>query len=595
MAKSLQELLTEARQRAMGGEAPQFESQTNTVQVNQEPIKKGLSLGGGGGGGLKLANKPTQVQQVTKLTIPANNPRIITTYDSHGRAKDIELNDKQYQFVETLLRGESCVLIGAAGTGKTTCTKAAVQALINQGVAPLQGTHKYLVSGLPAIIPCAYTRRATNNIRRAMSSDIAANTITIHKLLEYSPVYYEVTGDDGKVKKTMRFEPLRDMYNPLDSSIAVIMIDEASMLSTALHAEVQAALLDKKQVIFIYIGDIQQLPPVFGSAILGFKLLELPVIELTEVYRQAMDSPIIRLAHRILSGKMLMENEIKSPEWNIPGQLQFIPWTKRLSSEQALINVSNTLTQAYDAGKYDPNEDVILCPFVKEMSANKQINLSTIGLNRYIANHIARKNQWVTYEIIAGFKNFYYSVGDKVLYDKEDAVITAIEPNNSYVGKPFQAESPTLDYWGHDPFGHGAIKNADMDIDKILALAEQTISEDDKTIQASHIITVQVLDTGDYVQMNSLSQLNNLSHSYAMTIHKSQGSEWRRVFLVFHSSHACMIKRELLYTAVTRAREHLVVICEKDTFSKGILTQAIKGNTLEEKAEYFKGRLLDPN
>ena len=51
-----------------------------------------------------------------------------------------------------------------------------------------------------------------------------------------------------------------------------------------------------------------------------------------------------------------------------------------------------------------------------------------------------------------------------------------------------------------------------------------------------------------------------------------------------------MMQRELLYTAVTRAREELYVICEGDTFTKGVLSQRIKGNTLAEKAEFFKGK-----
>jgi exodeoxyribonuclease V alpha subunit len=78
-----------------------------------------------------------------------------------------------------------------------------------------------------------------------------------------------------------------------------------------------------------------------------------------------------------------------------------------------------------------------------------------------------------------------------------------------------------------------------------------------------------------------------------LTVHKSQGSEWEKVFLCLHQSHAVMLQRELLYTAVTRAKKELVVICEDDTFVKGIESQRIKGNTLEEKAEFFKGKIAN--
>jgi ATP-dependent exoDNAse (exonuclease V) alpha subunit len=58
-------------------------------------------------------------------------------------------------------------------------------------------------------------------------------------------------------------------------------------------------------------------------------------------------------------------------------------------------------------------------------------------------------------------------------------------------------------------------------------------------------------------------------------------------------SHATMLQRELLYTAVTRAREELYIICEPETFVNGIKSQRVKGDTLAEKAEFFKGKLKD--
>ena len=61
------------------------------------------------------------------------------------------------------------------------------------------------------------------------------------------------------------------------------------------------------------------------------------------------------------------------------------------------------------------------------------------------------------------------------------------------------------------------------------------------------------------------------------------------MFILLHQSHATMIQRELLYTAVTRAREELYIICEAETFTKGITSQRIKGETLAEKCEFFKG------
>ena len=518
------------------------------------------------------------------------NDTSMTVYDSHGRAKKITLNKAQLDFKNLVVTGQSCVLLGAAGTGKTTCTKAAIQELINNGLPALDLTHKYLSTGTPAIIPCAYTRRATQNIKRAMSNDVAENSITIHKMLEYAPVYYEVyDSDSGKLRRTMRFEPARNFDNQLSQSIKVIMIDEASMLSKELYQEIEAATIHNTNLQFIFIGDIQQLPPCFGLAILGFKILELPVIELTEVHRQALGSPIIKLAHRILSGKVIGLTEIKA-SWNYPNELQFIVWPKKIKAEHALREFCKSLAKAYDTGSYNPEEDVILCPYNAEKSKSGEQNFSVYNINRYMANHIARSNNYLTFEIIAGFQTFYYSIGDKVLFDKEDCIITAIEENTSYMGKAFQNPSYTLDYWGYDHASHGKqMANTDMNLDKILELAGE-LDEADRTIQASHKITFQFLDTGQYYTINSLSDLTKLDHAYALTVHKSQGSEWRKVFLALHYSHNNMIRRELLYTAITRASKQLVVICEPDTFIGGIQKQTIKGTTLEEKAEFFKGK-----
>jgi exodeoxyribonuclease V alpha subunit len=96
-----------------------------------------------------------------------------------------------------------------------------------------------------------------------------------------------------------------------------------------------------------------------------------------------------------------------------------------------------------------------------------------------------------------------------------------------------------------------------------------------------------------FISVDSASELNTLTLAYAITVHKSQGSEAQKVFLFLHQSHNTMCQRELLYTAVTRARKELYVICEKDTFTKGVISQKIKGTTLQEKLEYFKGKALN--
>lgn len=532
---------------------------------------------------------PVQEEVTTTTNTLTNN--LSTDYDVYDKyGKPITYNENQLRFVQLAGSGASAVLIGAAGTGKTTCQQGTIAALIRNGYAgTLQADgHKFLESNTPGIVIVSFTRRAVSNIRRAVSDDMKKNCLTIHALLEYEPVYYEVLDDNtGEMKKTMQFEPTRTAYRPLPATIKTCVIEEASMVSVELFKELQDALPSNCQ--FIFLGDIQQLPPVFGSAILGYKMLELPVVELTEVYRQALESPIIRLAHRILSGNSIPATEY--PEWKTKDQLTIHPWKKKIDQDNALLTIAKFLTNAIEAGLYVPDDDMILMPFNK--------GCGTIELNKHIAQHMARKRKVPVYEVVAGFTKLYLSCGDKVLVDKEDAVVLEISKNPAYTGATPQPEGLWLDYWGYnsgDETGEQHEHHIDTDtetgdIDFLLSQSVASGSGEDRVRQASHIIKVRLLETDREVELTTAGELNALLLSFALTVHKSQGSEFRKVFLMLHQSHNTMLSRELLYTAVTRAREELYIICEPDSMTKGILSQRIKGNTLAEKAEWFKGKI----
>lgn len=507
-------------------------------------------------------------------------PNNATATGMSGEA--ITYNPQQQEFIGVAESGQSCVLIGAAGTGKTTCTQGAIRALMDSGKVPIlqNDGHSHLASGTPGVIIISFTRRAVNNIRKVQPEDLKRNCVTAHKLLEYQPEYFEVEDPEtGELKNSMRFTPTRNSDRPLPSTIHTIVIEEASMLGTELFQQILDALSHPVQ--FIFIGDIQQLPPVFGPAILGFKMLELPVIELTEVYRQALESPIIRLAHRILSGKAIAAEEY--PSWHEDGKLTLHPWKKKLSAELAVLTLGAFFKGAIEKDIYNPEEDMILIPF--------NVNCGTVEINKIVADYLARRRHAITHEVIAGFNKLYFSEGDKVLYDREDAEIVEIKNNPQYSGAKFQPASRTLDYWGHNPnVANESHTNNYGEGDDVDFLLSQAASSEDRVNQASHVLVLQLRDSGNNVEISTAGDLNNLLHGYALTIHKSQGSEWRRVFLCFHQSHAVMLQRELLYTGVTRAREELYVICEKESMTKGIEKQRIKGNSLEEKAEYFKGK-----
>lgn len=519
-------------------------------------------------------------------SLNSSNDSIANATDKHGHS--ITYNSRQTEFIKLASTGQSCILIGAAGTGKTTSQKGAILSMLSNGLLPpIQGiTHKHLSNGSPGIAIVAFTRRATNNIRKNLSDDLQANCLTIHKLLEYEPVYSEIFDEEtGRDRKTMRFEPTRNESNPLPESIRCVVIEESSMVSVELFRQLRDALPHEPQYIFL--GDIQQLPPVFGSAILGFKMLELPTIELTEVYRQALDSPIISLAHRILSGNPIPVGEYKT--LSIPGKLTIHPWIKRISADNATLTLAKFFIKALSDGKYNPETDAILIPFNKSCGTNE--------LNNHIANSIAQINSRPVYEIVHGWQRSYYSIGDKCLYDKEDCIVTNIYRNPEYSGVDPREESIHMDYWGNRKhLGNNDESTTGESTDEIDILLQNVAGSDnsdseDRVRVASHSVTLQMLDSEREITIKNAGELNNLSLGYSITVHKSQGSEFEKVFLCLHQSHATMLQRELLYTAVTRAKKELFIICESDSFTKGILNQRIKGNTLAEKAVYFQGKI----
>lgn len=520
--------------------------------------------------------------QSAESGLPENNIESANhIYDKYGKL--ITLNSKQSEFVSLAVSGKSCVLIGAAGTGKTTCQRAVTQGIIasHPGHFLESNGHKHLASQTPGIVICAYTRRAVANIRRNMSTELQGNCITIHKLLEYQPTYYDVIDEStGENKSKMVFEPNRNAGNPLPETIHTIIFEESSMLGTSLHQEVIDACPHNVQ--FIYLGDIQQLPPVFGPAILGFKLLELPVVELTEVYRQALESPIISLAHRILSGNPIPATEYAS--WKHPHQLTLHPWKKKIDALNAVNTLGTFFIAASKNAVYDPEEDIILIPYNKSCGTDE--------LNKIIANELAKQRNAIVHQIIAGFNKIHLSVGDKVLFDKEDAIILDISRNPSYGGAEPLLPSRTLDYWGIEQ-GNVDSDNPADEVDPMDFILSQVASaEKEERVRAcSHRIKLKMRDSETERTIESAAEVNSLLLGYALTVHKSQGSEWRKVFFCLHQTHAAMVSRELLYTGVTRAREELYVICEPETFTNGINSQRVKGNTLEEKAEYFKGKL----
>lgn len=533
-----------------------------------------------------------------------------------GVAANVELNEKQELFCSTALQGNDLVLVGSAGTGKTTATGKFLTKLSETGKLVALGENtKHLRGHVPGVLIVSFTRKAVNNIKRATPDSLKPHVLTIHKVLEFAPVFYEKFDEKvGEIRKTMRFEPQKTKQNPLPRGISLVIHEESSMEGLDLYNLLSAALPHNPQEIFI--GDIRQLPPIFGPAILGFKMSLLPVVELTEIYRQALLSPIIRLCRDILSGdSSLFSPKVEEREevHEFTGKLQkrkFVPslekfneesehgllkiqiWQKKLESDSALRSTILQFLAWEKTGYYNPDEDIILCPF--------NVSYGVVELNKGIQDYLGRKRGAVVYEVISGMQKHYLAVGDRILYDKEDAVITSITRSAVYIGKSPQSPSVHLNRWGvYDE------KIADIELEQneeenkrlaekatedfFLNFSEDT--DDERVNIASHSITVRYSYSDEEVTLTNAGEVNAILGGNALTIHKMQGSENETVFLLFHHSHATMIQNELLYTGCSRARSKLHIICETDTFFKGVKSHKVRGITLKEKVEYFKGKV----
>ncbi len=511
--------------------------------------------------------------------------------NTHTFSLDIVLNDKQQSAVDFIDSGQSYVLLGAAGTGKTTSERGIAHKILDSGLCH---TSSFKISGdlrvdAPSVAFVAFTRRAASNSAKAILKDPALkeqlphNIMTIHALLEYIPVTYY---DEALEKNCFRFEPQRHAGNPLD--LTHLIIEEATLVGLDLWEKLYDALPEGVQIIFV--GDINQLPPVFGPSILNYALVTIPVIELTQVYRQAEGSPIIDNAHRILRGESLIAGKTSQ------GSLSIVSGKNPTAVGQAKTAgaVALMFKQYHDMGLYNPEEDIILCPY------NKQ-DLGSTNINTHITEFLSLKSGCIVHEIIAGFAKVYLAVNDKIMYNKMDGIIVEINPNPAYMGKVPQIAGNDLSRFGVRRIGQNGV-TIDLDEEhegEVLDYSNMNVDdvgdvEAERKMQASHLVTVAFENGMTYI-LKAAGDFNPqvFSLGYALTIHKSQGSEWRRVFILLHKDQLRNLSREMLYTAITRAREEVYLIAKVDVLDKCIKTQRVKGNTLADKIEYFNSGVLE--
>ena len=391
----------------------------------------------------------------------------------------ITYEERQREAINLALSKGFLVLTGGPGTGKTTTLNAIISLYQQQGMT---------------VMIAAPTGRAAKRI-----SDLTGfEAKTIHRLLEVKHV-------DGE---NLRF--IHDESNQLDCE--VMIIDEMSMVDSCLFEALLRAISVTCKLVLV--GDSDQLPSVGAGNVLKDIIDSgvMPVVTLTEIFRQAQQSAIVTNAHKIVKGEHI--DLTKKDKDFFFFQRQTFP-----ELQQLVVDLCKTrLPKAYG---YSPIQDIqVLSPTRKGPSGIVELNkILQQELNPPEAGKSEIKNLLYTY------RN-----GDKVMQTKNDYDI---------IWKKTDDEGKTESGTGIFNGDIGIITN----VNKIL-----------KTV---------TIDFEGRVATYSLPMLENLELAYAVTVHKSQGSEFDAVILTVFGGFDKLYYRNLLYTAVTRAKKLLIIIGTK--------------------------------
>ncbi|MGL5677591.1 MAG: SF1B family DNA helicase RecD2 [Cellulosilyticaceae bacterium] len=402
---------------------------------------------------------------------------------------EITLVEEQKEAVRHVLSHGVTVVTGGPGTGKTTTINAILHMLEKNG---------------EEVLLAAPTGRAAKRMSEATSHPAQ----TIHRLLEIGYLKEEST--------RQMFN--RNEENPLEAD--VIVIDEMSMVDVTLMYSLLRAVVEGQRLILI--GDADQLPSVGAGNVLKdiIKSERIPVVKLTQIFRQASKSDIVMNAHRINKGQY--------PEMNGEGTDFF--FQNRSMQEQVVETVVSMITTRIP--KFTPVDKIrdiqVLVPMRKGLLGVHELNTA---LQKAL-------NPPTLLKMEKEYRGMIFRVGDKVMQIK-----------NNY-NTPWKLYAPTSGM----PVDEGVgVFNGDSGIVTAIDLQREILTvtfEDQKTVEYE------------------FSQLDELELAYAITIHKSQGSEYPVVVLPIHSGPPMLLSRNLLYTAVTRAKKMVVGVGLKETLNR---------------------------
>jgi exodeoxyribonuclease V alpha subunit len=399
-------------------------------------------------------------------------------------AQGLLLAQKQIEAVELALARKVSILTGGPGTGKTSTLRTIISVLDAADIS-------YCL--------CAPTGRAAKRV--AETTDRPASTI--HRLLEYQPGL-EIYNYD-------RNRPL-----PFD----FVIVDEVSMLDILLFYHLLKAVPPESHILLV--GDADQLPSVGAGSVLRDCITSdaIPVVTLTELFRQSRDSQIILAAHRLIRG------EVPAVENGANDDLFFV----RSDDEAGVVRAIKLLLLERIPRRFgfDPVEDVqIISPMHGGPAGVTALNVEVQAL--------LNSPDPALQELRRGERS--YRLGDKVM-----------QVRNNY----------DKDIYNGDV---GRIVHVDT--------REQALT-----------IAFPAPGGGTVELEYGPDELDQLNLAYAVSVHKAQGSEFPCVIIPVVPRHTILLQRSLLYTAVTRARQLCVLVGSPLSFERAIgREQSLRRNT----------------